>query len=432
METTSLYGLFSRYPRVVTDSRSAVKDSIFFGLRGQRFNGNRFAREALKNGAAYAVVDDPEVVDGERYILVRDSLLALQELAAYHRGRLGIPLVAITGSNGKTTTKEIAAGILSTSYRVSATCGNLNNHIGVPLTVLGMDRNTQVGMVEMGANHSGEIAMLCRLARPDHGLITNIGRAHLEGFGNLEGVKRAKGELYVYLEENGGLIFCNAEDRTLKEMLADLRTGIRYYGRGEETLCSGEVLAGDPFLSVRLDIPGKAALKVETGLVGNYNLENILAAVAIGLHFGIDPRQIEQTLRGWSSGDNRSQRIETDRNVLVMDAYNANPTSMEAALESFNRQIHPRKVLILGDMLELGENTGPAHSGVLECIRGMDCSEVFLVGPAFASVPVPEGIRVFQSVEELDGWLARHPLQDSLVLLKASRGMGLERLKDRL
>ncbi len=432
MDISALYQLFTRNPYIVTDSRSSVKNSIFFGLRGERFNGNRFAAEALNKGALYAVVDDPEVIDGDRYILVGDSLATLQELAAFHRNHLDIPLIAITGSNGKTTTKELAAGILSTQYRVKATSGNLNNHIGVPLTLLGMDGTTEIGIVEMGANHPGEIALLCRLARPDYGLITNIGHAHLEGFGNIDGVKKAKGELYEYLEENGGLIFCNAEDETLREMLESVHTGIMYYGAGNETVCSGEVLSANPFLSFRLRLRNTEYMELETLLVGSYNLENILAAVALGLHFRIIPDNIFHKLQGWSSGNNRSQRVETDRNVLILDAYNANPTSMILALESFNLQDHQRKVLILGDMLELGENAGQSHEAILKRVVEMDCHEVFLVGPIFSAMQLPGEIRAFGSVEELEGWLGRHPLENRLILLKGSRGISLERLRDSL
>ncbi len=435
MDISGLYHLYTRHPHIVTDSRRTVKDSIFFGLRGERFNGSLFAGKALENASCYAVVDDPKVVEDERYILVEDSLLTLQELSAYHRDRLSIPIIAITGSNGKTTTKELTAEILSPQYMVKATSGNLNNHIGVPLTLLEMDSATEVGIVEMGANHPGEIALLCRLARPDYGLITNIGQAHLEGFGNMEGVKKAKGELYKHLGESGGLIFCNGGDRVLQEMLAGINAGVSYYGESEDAVCSGEILSADPFLTLRLsfrDMETVEEMEVNTQLVGGYNLENILAAVAIGLHFRIRTDDIRNALEGWSTENNRSQRVETGKNVLIMDAYNANPSSMMAALENFSLQDHPRKVLVLGDMLELGENEIRAHREILEHILEMDCGEVFLVGPVFSALQVPGNIMVFPSVDKLDHWLGRHPLADRLILLKGSRGIGLERLKHRL
>jgi UDP-N-acetylmuramoyl-tripeptide--D-alanyl-D-alanine ligase len=432
METADLYELYSRYPCVVTDSRSTVPGSIFFALRGDRFNGNAFAGQALEGGARFAVVDDPSFARDERYILVDDSLRSLQELSAYHRKRMEIPIVAITGSNGKTTTKELAAEILSSRYLVTATSGNLNNHIGVPLTLLRMDESTEIGIVEMGANHTGEIAMLCNLARPDYGLITNIGLAHLEGFGDIEGVKKAKGELYRYLAENGGLIFCNANDGILLEMLRGLDAGIRFYGRGKDVLCSGEVVSTDPYLEVRVGLRRLEEFNVVTRLTGMYNLENILAAVALGMHFRIPPEKIQSVLRDWSTDNNRSQRIETDNNILIMDAYNANPTSMRAALDNFRLQDHPHKALILGDMLELGREETAAHREILELVESMDCGEVFLVGPVFSSLNVPGHIRRYASAVELAGWLQSNPLSDRLILIKASRGIGLERLRDNL
>jgi UDP-N-acetylmuramoyl-tripeptide--D-alanyl-D-alanine ligase len=432
MDTAGLYQIFSMYPRIVTDSRQVMPDSLFFALRGEKFNGNEFAAAALEKGARYAVVDDPAVAKNESFILVEDSLKALQDMAAFHRQSLNIPLIAITGSNGKTTTKEILTDILSTQYEVYATKGNLNNHIGVPLTLLAMSDGIDIGIVEMGANHPGEIAMLCGLAEPDYGLITNIGSAHLEGFGDIEGVKKAKGELYGYLGEKGGFIFCNAGDPVLREMLAGNETGISYYGRGRDSVCSGEVVSSDPYLSIRLDTGGAAEIEVSTRLAGSYNLENILAAVAVGLHFRIRPENIKLALAGWSADNNRSQRIETGRNILIMDAYNANPSSMAAALENFKEQEHPDKVLVLGDMLELGGDTVNHHRKILDLASGLNCREIFLVGTVFSSLELPGNTRAFPSVEELDAHLAGHLLSGRLILLKASRGLGLERIKDRL
>jgi UDP-N-acetylmuramoyl-tripeptide--D-alanyl-D-alanine ligase len=432
MNASGIYKLFKGSPGIATDSRQCAGGPIFFALRGNRFDGNRFAADALRNGARYAVVDDPQVVDGEQYILVRDSLATLQELSAYHRDRLDIPLIAITGSNGKTTTKEITAKILSSQYLVKATGGNLNNHIGVPLTLLGMDPSTEIGLVEMGANHRGEIALLCTLAKPDYGLITNVGSAHLEGFGSLEGVKRAKAELYEYLGEKGGLIFCNGGDPDLVEMLPGMGTGIVYYGKTGNAVCSGEMLSADPVLRLRLTLHNRETMEVRTGLAGGYNLENILAAVAVGLHFRIRPENIFGALEGLTLGNNRSERIDTGSNILIMDAYNANPTSMMAALHNFSIQDHPRKALILGDMLELGKNAAKAHREVLDYVLEMDCSEIFLVGSEFSKLDVHGNVRLFPSVVELDAWLCANPLKDMLILLKGSRGIGIEKIKDRL
>jgi len=429
MEISELYQYFTQYPRIRTDSRQDLQDSIFFGLRGERFNGNSYAAEALKNGARYAVVDEPGVAVSEEFIVVEDSLKTLQDLAGYHRDRLSIPIIAITGSNGKTTTKELANEILSSRFIVKSTTGNLNNHIGLPLTLLSMDQSTEIGIVEMGANHPGEIACLCQIAKPDYGLITNVGEAHLEGFGSLEGVKKAKAELYEFIGENGGLIFCNSGDPDLREMIAGIDAGISWYGNGEESVLSAELISSDPVLSFSLNFPEIGDIEVTTGLVGAYNLENILSAAAIGLHFRIPPAEIGSSLRGWSTTNNRSQKIETEKNVLIMDAYNANPTSMTAALDNFKLQDHPQKVLILGDMLELGDVEKEAHQKVLNQITEMDITATFLVGPVFSGLPLPGETRAFLSVGDLEKFLENNPLKNSLILLKASRGIGLEQLR---
>jgi UDP-N-acetylmuramoyl-tripeptide--D-alanyl-D-alanine ligase len=428
MEIAALYDIYRSNPRVVTDSRAPEEGSIFFGLRGERFNGSLYAHDALKGGSSYAVVDDPSVVRDERYILVENSLGTLQELATYHRSKLSIPLIAITGSNGKTTTKELAVRILSTQYLTKATSGNLNNHIGVPLTLLEIDDSAEIGIIEMGANHTGEIARLCRIAMPDYGLITNIGMAHLEGFGSLEGVKKAKKELYDYLEEGGGLVFINEQDKTLRDMLQDFKGGLIWYGGSGESVIRGEVLDADPLLRIRLDIRGYGVLEVETGLIGSYNLENILAAASIGLHFGIRPEHLAKAIQHYRTDNNRSQQLNTDHNVLILDAYNANPTSMRAAIEHFRTMLHPDKSVILGDMLELGEVSEAAHCEVIDLLETAGLREIILVGSSFAKAEVPDSYRVFSSVAECAVWLKEHPLRDRMILLKGSRGIGLEQL----
>jgi UDP-N-acetylmuramoyl-tripeptide--D-alanyl-D-alanine ligase len=428
MEIEALYAIYRSNPKVVTDSREPVDGSLFFGLRGERFNGSLYAHNALIGGASFAVVDDPSVVRDERYILVENSLATLQELATYHRRQLNIPLIAITGSNGKTTTKELSAKILSSQYHTQATSGNLNNHIGVPLTLLGIDDSAEMGIIEMGANHSGEIAMLCRIAMPDYGLITNIGMAHLEGFGSLEGVKMAKRELYEYLEENGGLVFINEQDMTLKDMLQDFDGGLIWYGGTGESVINGEIVEADPLLRIRLDIRGYGILELETGLIGSYNLENILAAATIGLHFGILPEHIKKAIQHYRTDNNRSQQLNTDHNVLILDAYNANPTSMRAAIENFRSMLHLDKSVILGDMLELGEASVAAHREVIDLLKAAGFREIILVGPSFTNAEVPESYLVFPSVAECAGWLKEHPLRERWILLKGSRGIGLEKL----
>ena len=428
MEIEALYDIYRKHPTVITDSRVPVPGSLFFGLKGDFFNGSLYAHDALSGGSSYAVVDDPSVVRDERYILVENSLETLQELAKFHRSRLSIPLIAITGSNGKTTTKELTAKILSTQYPTQATKGNLNNHIGVPLTLLGIDDSAEMGIIEMGANHAGEIAVLCRIAMPDYGLITNIGMAHLEGFGSFEGVKKAKKELYDYLEENGGLVFVNEQDKTLGGMLEEFDGGIVWYGGDGESVIKGEVLEADPLLRIHLHIKGHGILDVETGLVGSYNLENILAASSIGLHFGINPVHIKKAILHYSTDNNRSQQLNTDHNELILDAYNANPTSMQLAIENFSSLIHPNKSVILGDMLELGDVTEEAHREVVDLLEKAGFREVILVGSSFANTEVPASYHVFTSVTECAVWLEEYSLRDRMILLKGSRGIGLEKL----
>ena len=432
MEIEALYDIYKDHPVVITDSRKPEEGSLFFALRGERFNGNTYALDALEGGAAFAVVDDPSVAKGDRFILVEDSLRTLQELARYRRSRLDIPVVAITGSNGKTTTKELATRILSTQLATTATSGNLNNHIGVPLTLLGIDDNAEIAIIEMGANHVGEIALLCNIAMPDYGLITNIGMAHLEGFGSLEGVKKAKGELYDYLEKNGGLIFINEGDEILNEMLQNYDGGKICYGGPEESIVRGEVLKSDPVLGIRMAIGEYGEIEVDTGLVGSYNLENILAAASIGVHFGIGPQNIQKAISNYRTDNNRSQQLKTDHNVLILDCYNANPTSMRAAIENFRSVNHPNKVVILGDMLELGEAEAAAHDGVVDFLDQAGFREVILVGPVFREAKVPGFFQVFSSVAACEVWLKEHPLKGRMILLKGSRGIGLEKLKDLL
>jgi UDP-N-acetylmuramoyl-tripeptide--D-alanyl-D-alanine ligase len=428
MKIEELYDIYKAHPKVITDSREPVQGSIFFGLRGEQYNGNQYAPDALNGGSSFAVVDDKSVAADERYILVENSLQTLQELATFHRQQLTIPVVAITGSNGKTTTKELAASILAAKYPLHATRGNQNNHIGVPLTLLGIDTGASMGIIEMGANHAGEIAKLCRMAMPDYGLITNIGRAHLEGFGSLEGVIRAKKELYDFLGERGGFVFINEQDGVLKKMLQDFEGGVAWYGGSGKSVISGTILASDPALTIRLDIKGHESWEIETGLVGSYNLENILAAACIGWHFGISPAQLRQAIQHYRTANNRSQQVSTERNALILDAYNANPTSMRAAIEDFSSMDHPAKSVILGDMLELGDASVEAHREIIELLERASFREVILVGPVFAGARVPDAYHKFSSVAACAGWLEEHPFRDRLVLMKGSRGMGLERL----
>ena len=415
--TQRLYALFERYPAVATDSRRAGEGTIFFALRGDRFDGNRFALAALDAGAACAVVDDPAVAAsaGEAYagriVTVDDALAALQALACEHRRRLGIPLLAIVGSNGKTTTKELVSRVLAEKYAVYATQGNLNNHIGVPLTLLAMTRDTELGVVEMGASACGEIALLCAIAEPNFGLITNVGRAHLEGFGGVEGVRRGKGELYDYLAANGGRAFVRRDDGTLVKMAAERgNLAVEFY---------------DPAI----------ADGVGHRLEGAFNRLNVAAAMAVGRYFGVDEERIRDAVAAYRPDNNRSQRTETGRNTLIVDCYNANPSSMRASVANFLAEppgMRTRRLLILGDMLELGAWSAEEHAAVIRLAAQAPQTEVMLVGQEFAKAradmePQPARITLFADREHLIAALRTHPVDNALVLIKGSRGIGLEK-----
>ena len=411
-----LYELFRTCACVSTDTRRIVPGSIFFALHGATFDGNRFAAEALDKGAAYAVVDDPAAVTDPRMHLVPDTLRALQQLAREHRRALGIPILAISGSNGKTTTKELVSRVLAERFTIHATQGNLNNHIGVPLTLLAMDAHTQFGVVEIGASACGEIALLASIAEPDYGLLTNVGRAHLEGFGGPEGVRRGKGELYDRLAATGGCAFVRSDDAVLASMTDErptLRT-VRYTA----ALADG----------------------YEHHLEGEYNRFNVAAAIAVGRHFDIPDERIRRAIAGYIPDNNRSQRMQTGRNTLIVDCYNANPSSMHASVGNFLAEPlrgRPHRVLILGDMLELGAWSEEEHRQVILQAAQDPAAELLLVGGefarAYASLPEPRpAARLYASCAELAEALGAAPLHDALILVKASRGIGLERIVDKL
>ena len=407
-----LYDKFMRSTGVVTDSRKIVEGSMFFALRGDNFDGNRFAADALENGAAYAVVDDPNTNIPERFrdriVTVGNTLAALQSLAREHRTELGLPIIAIAGSNGKTTTKELVARVLSEKYEVYATRGNLNNHIGVPLTLLAMDRDTEFGVVEMGASACGEIAALASIARPNYGILTNIGRSHLEGFGGVEGIRRGKGELYDFLCATGGRAFVPADDSTLSEMAAErANMAAEYYST-----------------SIAEGVPNR--------LEGDYNIKNIAAAMAIGRYFDVDERRIRHAIETYTPDNNRSQRLVTERNTVIVDCYNANPSSMRASLESFIAEPSPLpKCCILGDMLELGEWSAEEHGRILATAAAADLERIWLVGDDFAAAAAECDdcrIALFGTQEELAEELRARPLDGRFVLVKGSHGIGLEKI----
>jgi UDP-N-acetylmuramoyl-tripeptide--D-alanyl-D-alanine ligase len=430
MNIQELYQLYLQYPCVTTDTRKPVRDSIFFALHGENYDGNQFAAEALNKGAAYAVVDDQTLSSDNRFLMVHDTLIALQELATYHRSKLSTGVIAVTGSNGKTTTKELIYRILSQKYNTFATHANLNNHIGVPLTILGIKKEHQIGVVEMGANNAGEIMKLCHIAQPGYGLITNIGRAHIEGFGSLEGVKKTKKELYDYLDGTHGCIFLRGDNKILTDMIVQFPGGIVKYGDCDESVCRAEILEKYPYLALHVYI-GKNAdtpLKIQSNLVGDYNRENILAAVSVGTYFSISNEKIKRAIEGYNPEFFRSQFKKTKSNRIILDAYNANPTSMEAALKNFYHHPGPNKILILGEMKELGDSSGEEHAKLINLIHDMGFKYVFLVGESFQGIDKPADWRCFGNVEEMISALQKKPLNDTTILLKGSRAVQLEKL----
>ena len=419
-----LYSLFQAHSVITTDTRHCPDGSLFFALRGERFDGNAFALQALQAGCAFAVVDDPAVGGDERLLHVPDVLTTLQQLAALHRRTLGTPIVQITGTNGKTTTKELTAAVLARKFDLLCTQGNFNNHIGVPKTLLQLRPHHQMAVIETGANHPGEIALLTDLVQPECGLITNVGMAHLEGFGSFEGVMRTKGELYDYLRHKpGGFIFLHADNEHLCRMAGSL-PAVRYGLPGHDCYTEGEVLDCTPFLRLRFRTQGGAWHEVQTHLIGAYNVANVLAAAAVGAHFGVPDVDIAEALAAYEPTNNRSEWMRTQRNELIVDAYNANPTSMKAALDNFALIAHDHKMAILGEMRELGTASDEAHRAVAAQAASLHCEEVWLVGEAFRAHAA--GARWFPSVAEVKAALeAEGAPTGRLILVKGSNGTRL-------
>ena len=426
LTTESLHAKFVECSSIGTDTRSVQPGSLFFALKGPNFNANAFAAEALAKGAKYVVVDDPAVIQNERFLFVPDVLHSLQELARYHRRLFDIPVIGITGSNGKTTTKELVQAVLTSDRKTLATSGNLNNHIGVPLTLLCLNTEHRIAIIEMGANKRGDIAELAAIAEPTFGLITNIGKAHLEGFGDYDGVVRTKTELYQAVVLRKGVLFVNADDPLLMEKSNG--TDRRTYGSTPWADTTGMQRGQDTFLSIMFQGRGNRDHVARTRLVGAYNLPNALAAIAIGQYFGVPDARIAKALSDYQPGNNRSQFSDTGRNQLIQDAYNANPTSMAAALENFATIVSDRpKVAILGDMLELGTETEKEHARIMELIGRLGMEARF-VGPAFALAASGSRYRSYANAQELYAALMDEPLRDKLILLKGSRGIKLETL----
>jgi len=429
MNIASLYAIFQDFPLVTTDSRNIPANSIFFALKGESFNGNAFASEAVAKGAAYAVIDESEYAINNHFILVEDVLVCLQQLARYHRDQLALPILAITGTNGKTTTKELIASVLSKKFKVNCTQGNLNNHIGVPLTILSMNNETEFGVVEMGANHQGEIKSLCQIANPDYGLITNIGKAHLEGFGSFEGVIQTKSELYDFLRNKGCKCFLNADNPLLVQQAHDLEQ--ISYGQSTGYFMAGELASTDNYLVVKALFP-KGWLYLKSMLVGDYNFENLLAAACAGKYFEVNPLDIQKALAEYIPSNNRSQLIRREKNTIIMDAYNANPTSMMAALNNFTRINNENKCVILGDMLELGDASAKEHQNIVDFIEEQNFTEVFLVGSQFMNTTSNTKKEKFEHAELLSVYLKTQPIENKLILIKGSRGIHLEKILESL
>ncbi|WGK66302.1 UDP-N-acetylmuramoyl-tripeptide--D-alanyl-D-alanine ligase [Croceiramulus getboli] len=423
MKLQDLHKLFLNSPGISTDTRKIAPNTLFFALKGERFNGNAFAKAALDKGASYAIIDEAEYEQGERTILVEDALNTLQELAKYHRTYLNIPILALTGSNGKTTTKELIHAVLDQKFKTIATLGNLNNHIGVPLTLLRMRPDTEIGIVEMGANHQKEIAFLSEIAQPDYGYITNFGKAHLEGFGGVEGVIKGKSELYDYLRKHDKMAFVNADDALQLKQSKGLRTYT--FGSTAEAHTCCTLASAQPFVSIQTD-----DTLIETQLTGAYNASNICAAIAIGIYFQVPVREMKQAIANYLPENNRSQLLLKGSNTVLLDAYNANPTSMEAALLSFDQRPAVSKMVILGDMFELGSSADAEHQQIAERAEAL-FSEVILVGAHFARTQTSDSTLVFKDFESLKQE-GLPPIEGKTILIKGSRGMALERLLEML
>ncbi len=413
MKVENLHKLFLKSFLVDTDTRNIRENSIFFALKGDNFNGNKFAEQAIKSGASFAVIDDEQFKISDKFILVDDVLITLQNLANYHRDYLNIPILALTGSNGKTTTKELINAVLSSKYITTATKGNLNNHIGVPLTLLSMNKDTEIGIVEMGANHHKEISFLSNMTNPDFGYITNFGSAHLEGFGSLEGVIKAKSELYDFLRNNEKKVFVNSSDDIQLENTENINRIIF-----DDSL---KFIEANPF--VKLLYKG---IEISSKLIGSYNYTNIAAAITIGDYFDVSKEKIKQAIESYLPSNNRSQIIQTKTNKIILDAYNANPTSMKAALDSFKLLNSPNKVVILGDMFELGTYSDIEHQKFADYLSNAGFDKVLLLGDNFYKTKT-QSLK-FSNFNDLKNYLVKNSIKDSTILIKGSRGIALERV----
>lgn len=428
MNIQQIFHVFEKYKKISTDSRVVDKNAIFFALKGENFNGNKFASKAIDNGAAIAIIDDPSYHIEGKTILVNDTLDTLQQLAKRYRENFHIPFIGITGSNGKTTTKELINAVLKEKYKSFATKGNLNNHIGLPLSLLSIPLDAEIAVIEMGANHIGEIKTLCNLAMPEYGLITNIGKAHIEGFGSFEGVIKAKSELYNAIDEINGTLFINGDDPLLNEISPNIE---KYsYGLSPGCFANAEILSIDPYIKIK--VHDEPPYIIETNLIGKYNIHNLLAAVCIGKYFEVLPKNIKTALESYIPKNNRSEIRKTAKNTLLLDAYNANPGSMKAAIDNFMQIRHSNeKFMILGDMLELGDISKEEHQNIINFLLDYNFENVILVGEAFTNLNTKH-FPVFRNVLDTKKFLNKHPISGKFVLLKGSRGIQLEKLFEKL
>jgi len=422
MDSKTLHSKFLSCVSVATDTRKIVPNVLFFAIKGSNFDGNTFAAEALKLGASYVVIDNADYYVDERTIVVSDTLIALQELATYHRNYLSIPIIALTGSNGKTTTKELFQAVLSKKFNSKATVGNLNNHIGVPLTLLSFTKDTEIGIVEMGANHQKEIEFLCSLAQPDYGYITNFGKAHLEGFGGVAGVIAGKSEMYTYLKATHRKVFVNLDDAIQSSKTINFDR-ITFSQKNADAFLYVKSISANPFVNISFD-----AVNVQSNLIGLYNATNIMAALTVGKYFGVSVTDCKSAIESYFPENNRSQLLIKNTNEIILDAYNANPSSMEAALTNFIQLEKSNKILIIGDMFELGVESLAEHKKIvhlLEQTRAIDC---YLIGKDFFASKVENpNLYFFEGFDDFSAFIKQKPVREALILIKGSRGMALER-----
>lgn len=422
MQIKEIYKIYQEHPSIQTDTRKLKEKDLFFALKGPNFNGNCFVTAALEKGAAYVFVDEEIHSDDKRIVYTKNTLSTLQQLAGFHRQQFKIPFIAITGSNGKTTTKELLHEVLSTTFKTYTTEGNLNNHIGIPLTILKIKPDAEVAIIEMGANHLLEIRGYCEYARPTHGLITNIGKAHLEGFGSVENVKKGKGELFDYLRNNQGTAFVNADDPSVLELGKKINEAVFYGAAGNDT--NGKLNKSDPFAEVHIN--NSHEMEIRTNLAGGYNFHNVMAAVCVGRYFKIDDKKIKTALEHYKPSNSRSQLLSRDSNTVILDAYNANPGSMKAAIENFAAMNGDNKILLLGSMMELGNDSEKEHIDLISLIDKYNWKAVVLVGENFNSLM--HNYLKYDNSEQVKSWLGEQKFENAQILIKGSRSMQMEKV----